>query len=96
MTVEPYKEKQIMYCGTCGKELRDGAKFCDQCGAVQPGAFTPEAAQRYYQWEGVIRGGVAYGGTYYYSRMYTYYYPYNFDPDSSYYLSLIPYPQPKR
>lgn len=25
-----------MYCGTCGKELRDDSKFCDQCGAIQP------------------------------------------------------------
>ena len=28
-----------MYCGTCGKELRDGAKFCDECGAIQPAAI---------------------------------------------------------
>ena len=33
-----------MYCGTCGKELRDGAKFCDECGAVQPAAI-PESQQ---------------------------------------------------
>lgn len=24
-----------MYCNNCGKELPDGAKFCDQCGAAQ-------------------------------------------------------------
>lgn len=31
-----------MYCGTCGKELRDGAKFCDECGSIQPDAI-PES-----------------------------------------------------
>ena len=42
-----------MYCGSCGKELRDGAKFCDECGAIQPDAIpesqkpktAPEAVQ---------------------------------------------------
>lgn len=27
-----------MFCGTCGKDLREGAKFCDNCGAVVPAA----------------------------------------------------------
>ena len=33
-----------MYCGTCGKELPDGAKFCNVCGAAQPN-LTPESQQ---------------------------------------------------
>ena len=31
-----------MYCGTCGKELPDGAKFCNGCGAAQSEAVTTE------------------------------------------------------
>lgn len=31
-----------MFCGTCGKELRDGAKFCDECGAVVAQSITAE------------------------------------------------------
>src|SRR5438270_10095615 len=31
-----------MFCTTCGQRLRDGAHFCDHCGAQleQPGAIT--------------------------------------------------------
>lgn len=32
-----------MYCGTCGNVLRDGARFCDHCGAAQPEPVIPES-----------------------------------------------------
>ncbi len=30
-----------MYCNKCGKELKDGAKFCGACGAEQPNVSVP-------------------------------------------------------
>lgn len=31
-----------MYCGSCGKEIKDDAKFCPKCGAIQtPKSYTP-------------------------------------------------------
>lgn len=31
-----------MYCGSCGKEIKDDAKFCSKCGATQtPKSYTP-------------------------------------------------------
>ncbi len=30
-----------MLCANCGKEIRDGATFCSECGAAQQGASTP-------------------------------------------------------
>lgn len=33
-----------VFCGTCGNELREGAKFCDECGAVVPQSITAEPA----------------------------------------------------
>lgn len=32
-----------MYCANCGNSVRDGARFCDQCGAVQPEPIIPES-----------------------------------------------------
>lgn len=34
-----------MFCGNCGKENRDGALFCNQCGAPLGGEKTPEASE---------------------------------------------------
>ena len=37
-----------MYCGKCGKQIKDGAKFCPQCGAEQTDdekTETPQAVQ---------------------------------------------------
>ncbi len=30
-----------MFCGTCGNQLREGARFCDRCGAVQQAMLPP-------------------------------------------------------
>ena len=42
-----------MYCPECGKQNRDGAKFCENCGASLSGAAAPATPQKR------SRGGVA-------------------------------------
>lgn len=31
----------MAFCDKCGKELRTGAKFCEECGAVVEGKESP-------------------------------------------------------
>ena len=34
-----------MFCSNCGKEIKDGARFCPECGAAQQGTTPPPKGQ---------------------------------------------------
>ena len=36
----------MAFCDQCGKEMREGAKFCDSCGAASGGAPEQSAAKQ--------------------------------------------------
>ena len=37
--------EDIMHCSKCGAEIREGAKFCNQCGSSLPGVPSPHHTQ---------------------------------------------------
>ena len=46
-----------MFCENCGKELKPGARFCDDCGAPVPGPAAEGAPGAAETGPGMMNGG---------------------------------------